>query len=693
MALSSYAQSSYPYVDPFIGCEASNLPEVEGIAKNWWKPKAQVGNTHPGACYPFGMVSVCPYSGGYPTGYGLYETSTSGLPSPVFDDYKASGFTHFQQSGTGAIGTYYNFLRITPFCGKIEDTFSLQPISEEQARPGYYSCVFGEDKIYSELSCGETSVMHRYTFPHPGQTSIAIDLSAGGLAGKWQNERPTVAHARVSGNDTVTGYIVANGLRLYFTIILSHAPERWHAFYDENVREDIVEAGYTEDYGGKCGLIAEFSGACAGPIEMEVAFSAVSAQKAKENLASVSFDDMLENTQTVWVERLGRIRVSGGGMQKKRIFYTALYHSLIKPADFSRDFARPFVFDVATLWDVYKTQMPLVMYVYPETATNVTSALLGMSEKHGYFPNAYLMHKDMTEEGFNEQAKALAHTVLMSAYYAKVPNIDWSRALQLMARSCEDGLCVEFAKNGCDKRPTHTLDCAFAAYITSQLAHRLGEEELAVNLDKLSQNWTRVISPETGRLPDGDYYEGGSWTYSFRLVSDMEKRVELAGGKEIFASDLDEFFGYTDSADENSHETWEALNNQADMEAPYSYIFADRHDRLCEVVRSCMRYRFADGRGGLPGNDDSGGTSAWYAWNAVGLFPFAGTDKIFIGSPIFDRIDIGVAGGTFSIVAKNNSETNIYVRKATLNGTALDRWHITAEEFTSGGTLVLEMGD
>ena len=55
-----------------------------------------------------GMVSACAYTGGYPTGYGWYMKSTEGVPEELFDRLQASGFTHFQQSGTGAIRKYYN---------------------------------------------------------------------------------------------------------------------------------------------------------------------------------------------------------------------------------------------------------------------------------------------------------------------------------------------------------------------------------------------------------------------------------------------------------------------------------------------------------------------------------------------------------------------------------------------------------
>src|SRR5690606_35036103 len=63
-------------VDPFVGTAATDLPPPAGLAATWWSPKPLVGNTHPGATYPLGMVSACAYSGAYPTGYGRYGLST-----------------------------------------------------------------------------------------------------------------------------------------------------------------------------------------------------------------------------------------------------------------------------------------------------------------------------------------------------------------------------------------------------------------------------------------------------------------------------------------------------------------------------------------------------------------------------------------------------------------------------------------
>ena len=80
-------------VDPFVGTDVTDLPAPEVLAATWWWPKPQIGNTHPGATHPFGMVSACAYSGAYPTGYGLYDMSTDGVPPRLHDQLQASGFT------------------------------------------------------------------------------------------------------------------------------------------------------------------------------------------------------------------------------------------------------------------------------------------------------------------------------------------------------------------------------------------------------------------------------------------------------------------------------------------------------------------------------------------------------------------------------------------------------------------------
>ena len=161
-----------------------------------------------------------------------------------------------------------------------------------------------------------------------------------------------------------------------------------------------------------------------------------------------------------------------------------------------------------------------------------------------------------------------------------------------------------------------------------------------------------AFDPETGLLVDSTYYEGGRWNYSFRILHDMQARIELAGGDERFLALLDSFFGYgadpvkqvgerpsvEELAAGYALNRFEGLNNEPDMEVPWAYHYVGRPDRTAEVVHAAMQQQFGLGRGGLPGNDDSGGLSSWYVWASLGLFPVAGQSLYLINAPSFAHV-------------------------------------------------------
>ena len=92
----------------------------------------------------------------------------------------------------------------------------------------------------------------------------------------------------------------------------------------------------------------------------------------------------------------------------------------------------------------------------------------------------------------------------------------------------------------------------------------------------------------------------------------------------------------------------------------------------------------------MPGNDDSGALSSWYVFNAVGLFPMAGTDIFFVGSPAVDKATLHLKND-FTVIAQNNSKDNIYVERALLNGEEFERSYLYHSEIAAGGTLELFM--
>jgi len=142
---------------------------------------------------------------------------------------------------------------------------------------------------------------------------------------------------------------------------------------------------------------------------------------------------------------------------------------------------------------------------------------------------------------------------------------------------------------------------------------------------------------------------------------------------------------------------FEGLNNEPDMEAPWSYHWVGRPDRTAEIVHAAVHQQYGTGRGGLPGNDDSGGLSSWYVWSSLGLFPVAGQQVVLVNAPSFSRSRMQLRDTTFTIettgfVEPVAGEPAQYVQSARLNSTDLDRSWISAAEFHAGGVLTIDLG-
>ncbi|HEY4786594.1 MAG TPA: glycoside hydrolase domain-containing protein, partial [Bacteroidales bacterium] len=100
---------------------------------------------------------------------------------------------------------------------------------------------------------------------------------------------------------------------------------------------------------------------------------------------------------------------------------------------------------------------------------------------------------------------------------------------------------------------------------------------------------------------------------------------------------------------------------------------------------------------GLVGNEDVGQMSAWYVLASIGIHQVCpGDNRYEITSPVFDKIEVKLdpvyaRGKTFTIIAKNNSPKNIYIKSARLNGKRYNKCYLEYGDLIAGGILELEM--
>lgn len=709
------------HVDPFIGTEATDLPAQTGLAATWWWPKPQVGNVHPGATHPFGMVSACAYSGAYPTGYGRYDYSAVGRPEILHENLQASGFTHFHQSGTGAIRKYYNYVRVTPMVEPLGQVGRAWRLTDEDAGPGYYSATL-ESGIRAELTVGPKSAVHRYTFPRSSDARLVIDVSAGGLGIPHRGTTPMRIDLEPCGRDAAWGTILVEGVPLSIYVECDSpgwTRQLWHC---GNAVGESAGLHLNDQRPGElepCG--AEWSGPSepGRPVELRLGFSFRGTERARANLreddaGTPDFESRLAAARRTWAEHLGAVSVDTASADRRTIFSTALYRSLIKPAFAPGESPfwagdGPFAFDLATMWDIYRTQLPLIGTLFPGRALELGNALLSVYENEGNFPIGYRLARG--PDRFTGQAMALAHPFIADLC-SRGSGIDAERALTYLLDDLRRSPGEEYVLNGVAHPLSQSLDISVGYSCAAGIARQLGHTRLAGELEALAGRWVNAFEAGTGLLGESEYYEGSRYNYSFRLMPDMRRRVELSGGDGAFTAQLDRFFGYgadpvkqlgvdpplTDVFAGFDLGRFEGINNEPDLDVPWAYHYVGRPDRTAEIVHNAVHQEFATGRGGLPGNDDSGALSSWYVWASLGLFPVAGQDRFLINAPSFAESEIRVAGGKLAVHTRGFTEPEAgrppqYVQSATVNGAPIERSWLDGGAVHAGGELVVTLGD
>lgn len=197
------------------------------------------------------------------------------------------------------------------------------------------------------------------------------------------------------------------------------------------------------------------------------------------------------------------------------------------------------------------------------------------------------------------------------------------------------------------------------------------------------------------------FTEGNSWQYSFFVPHDVSRLMELMGGREYFASKLEELFltdqklSGREQADLTGLIGQYAHGNEPSHHIPYLFSYAGMPWRTQTYVRKIMDEFYKPTPDGLIGNEDCGQMSAWYVMSASGFYSVTpGSPEYVFGTPLFpDMTYLLENGKKFRITAKNVSAKNIYIQSVKLNGSQYKKAFITHSDIVNGGLLEFEMGE
>lgn len=660
-----------------------------------------------GANVPFGLVQLGPTepTRGWDWCSGYY-----------YDDDELIGFGHMHLSGTG-IGCLGDvaFLPVKDF----KQTSTRFKHEAEKVHPGYYSVQLTDPNVLVELTATERCGFHRYTFKNGAKAQLALDLSQ--CIG-WDKLNDCLLTQESATR--LTGFRRSNGWaadrRIYFSIDFSQ-PVTVHRL-DSMERVVVSVADNTK------------------PLLVKVALSPVSIDKAKLNmqaeLAGWDFDAAVKQADEAWNRELARIEIQTNDRTKKRVFYTAMYHLMTSCSKFNdvdreyrgadgkvhkADFTN---YTTLSLWDTYRAAHPLMTVAFPEMQRDFAQTFLNIYKQQGRLPVWHLMGSETDCMVGNPGAIVLADLTMKGFVEDKDLALEALKATQMKdIRSL--GLLKEHGYIPWNLEPENetvakALEYCAADDGVAKVAKLLGKKDDYEYFFNRSRSYKKYYDPETRflravgtdgkfRLPfnpffaehrTNDYTEGNAWQYTFLVPHDVKSLIKLFGSDKAFMSKLDSLFFVEGWAGDNASPDMSGMTgqyahgNEPSHHVIYMYNYAGRPDKAAPLLRKMLNEMYLDQPDGLSGNEDVGQMSAWYILSSVGLYqvdPVGG--RFVIGSPLFDKATVNVGGGkTFTVVAKNNSDKNIYVQSARLNGKTLKNSYVDFNDIRHGGTLELVMG-
>lgn len=713
------------FVDPFIG--TGGVP--------WCS-----GNVFPGAFYPFGSVKLSPDACLF-NGKRLFGWGTAAY---YYGDSRLLGFSHTRLSGAGA--SDLGHFRVTPVGENADCADRLsKPLrfshKNEEASPGYYRVYLKDVGCTAELTASARVGVHRYTFGGSSDARLLIDSTS--LLDKGSVKEGSVCVDAARGEITGGGRICSSlssrygGLTAYYAAKFDR-PFKSFATWGDGGRTEGARSARGDD----CGAEANFGNLEGKSVELKLAISYVSVENARENLEAetggLDFDAVRRKAVSAWNSYLSRIDIRTSDPKIKTIFYTALYRSAAGPAAYSdvngeyRFFdggvgtAEGFTFrSDMSLWDTFRTAHPLYTLIAPEIQTDSLKSLVAMARAAGVLPR-WPSGTGCTGCMFGSPADM----VIAESYLKGTTDFDAETAFEYMklasdasvpGRPCRDGAeeynALGYVSTEYNKSVSRTLEYSRADYSIALFARALGKTDDAEKYFEKSKNYKNLFDEKTkyfrGKDAEGKwsvpfsprvttyydeilpikfaspYCEGSAAHWRWAVPQDAEGLVSLFGDEKYFTEELEKFMRGTARRVcplDPGAMFW--LGNEHDFHAPYLFGDAGRPDLTQKWVRFVLDRKFGDGPDGLDGNDDFGATSAWYVWSATGLFPVAGTDEYWIGSPNVDCATIRLgSGGMLRIIAENQSKENVYVERVEINGRAVKGPRIAHDVIAGGGTI------
>nr|WP_281635534.1 GH92 family glycosyl hydrolase [Flavobacterium marginilacus] len=697
------------------------------------------GNTYPVIATPWGMNFWTPMTSKMGDGwtYNYNAKKIRGIkqthqPSPWINDYAA-----------------FSLMAVT---GKLkfkeEERESWFSHKAETVHPYYYAVYLADYDVTVEVAPTERAAQFKFTFPESETSYIMLDaFFKGSMVKIIPGERKIIGYCRNNSGG------VPDNFHNYFVAEFDKDFEINHTWNDgwQLIKNSISAEGK------HVGAIIGFKTKKGETVHVKVASSFISPEQATLNLAAEigtdTFEQTKEKARQTWEKELSKIEIEDDNIDNIRTFYSCLYRVLLFPRKFyevdkhnevvhyspyNGKTLSGYMFTDNGFWDTFRAVYPFFNMMYPELNSHIMEGLANTYKESGWLPEwASPGHRDcmvgsnsapiiadaFLKAGENKDTKVLFEAVLKNA------TVQEGRPVSSVGR---EGLnyynSLGYVPYNVDvnENVARTLEYAYADFTIAKMAEKLGDKEIAATYFKKAMNYKNVFDPSTrfmrGKNKEGDFQtpfnplkwgdaftEGNSLHYTWSVFHDVQGLIDLMGGKEKFASKLDEVFLMPPNFDDSYygqtiHEIREmqvadmgnyAHGNQPIQHMIYLYNYANKSYKAQEKIREVLTKLYKPTPDGYCGDEDNGQTSAWYVFSALGFYPVTpGVNQYVIGSPLFKKATIHLENGNvFEINSKDNSKSNFYIQSASLNKKAYSNSFINFETIQNGGKLEFQLGD
>jgi predicted alpha-1,2-mannosidase len=650
ITLNSYSQQLHQLVNPMIGTGGH-------------------GHTYPGATVPFGMVQLSPDT--------RIDGSWDGCSGYHYDDTTIYGFSHTHLNGTGC--SDFGDIMLMPTMGKptLDNKAYSSKFSHknEKASAGSYSVKLDKHNIDVRLTASTRVGFHEYTFNNTGQANIILDLNHRDLllGGEVHVINSKTIEVRRESEAWAKNQIVF--ARIEFSVPMKVTDIRSNGDYMHSPENEYIGGTQTAICFSKKVKKGE-------KILVKVSLSPTSYDGAKLNSSEIKgwdFNKVKQDAERLWDKELSKIEITSDNKDKKTIFYTALYHTMVQP-NIAQDIDGKYrgrdnqihkaegfdYYSVFSLWDTFRGAHPLYTLIEKKRTADFINTFLKQYEQGGRLP--------VWELASNETDCMIGYhsvSVMADAMAKGITGFDYEKAFEAAKHSAMlDHLGLEaYKRQGFismddeHESVSKTLEYAYDDWCIAQMAEILNKKEDNNYFMKRSQNWKNVFDwnthfmrpkknggwdkPFDAREINNNFTEGNSWQYSFFVPQDIPGMIEAYGGATKFEAKLDEMFNSEskttgrEQADVTGLIGQYAHGNEPSHHMAYLYNYVGKPEKTTQKVHFILDNFYKNTPDGLIGNEDCGQMSAWYVLSSMGIYAVTpGLPFWCLTNPYFNDIKV-----------------------------------------------------